>query len=357
MGFMNNLTRFFLVLVRLAIGWLFLVEGYEKVQSVDRGPTVDNKPWTSAGYLKQASGPTAPFFRWQAGGDDDAHALECLHVYADVSPMPPAARDRASPALRKDWEQYLERFADHYQLDDDQREAARKKLDESLDKAVAWLTDTTHPKELDKNTAFATAAFAPWKTPAQRVADYQAKVEEYHHAQDEVNSTFNADVYKAKLRSMKADAAKMRADLMADLDAPMHTALEGVLHDDQKKMAAVGPAPPPLVLLWTDRVVRYGLMVIGAGLLLGAFTRLNCLGGALFLIMLYLAIPPFPWSPENLKAEGHYLFVNKNLIVALVLMALATTRSGRWFGLDGVLQFLNPWTYRARKAQPKLAAA
>ena len=78
------------------------------------------------------------------------------------------------------------------------------------------------------------------------------------------------------------------------------------------------------VLVWTDRVVSYGLVVIGACLLLGLLTRLNCLGGALFLIMLYLAIPPFPWSPENIKAEGHYFFVNKNLIIALALLALAT---------------------------------
>jgi len=36
---------------------------------------------------------------------------------------------------------------------------------------------------------------------------------------------------------------------------------------------------------------------------------------------------------------------------------LATTRSGLWFGLDGLLQYLNPWTYRARRARPEPAAA
>jgi uncharacterized membrane protein YphA (DoxX/SURF4 family) len=351
---MNNLTRFFLILVRLCIGWLFLVEGFEKVQSVHMGPTVDNKPWTSAGYLKQSSGPMAPFFQWQAGGNDDDHALACLAVDTDASKP---AHDRASLALRQDWEQYLARFADHYKLNADQRQEAHDKLEKSLDGAVAWITNSTDRKELEKNSTFATAAFAPRKTPADRIAVYQAKVDEYRSAQDEVNPSFGEDVYKAKLRTMKADAAKMRADLMTDLEAPMHTALETVLNDEQKKEAALGPPPPPRVLVWTDRVVSYGLVVIGACLLLGLLTRLNCLGGALFLIMLYLAIPPFPWSPENIKAEGHYFFVNKNLIIALTLMALATTRSGMWFGLDGLFQYLNPWTYRARKAQTKPAAA
>jgi uncharacterized membrane protein YphA (DoxX/SURF4 family) len=154
---------------------------------------------------------------------------------------------------------------------------------------------------------------------------------------------------------MKADAAKLRTGLLNDLDTPMHEALDKVLTSEQNNMAALGPTPPPTVLLWTDRLVSYGLLVMGACLLLGVFTRLNCLGGALFLIALYLAIPPFPWSPENIKAEGHYFFVNKNLIVALVLLALATTRSGMWFGLDGLLQYFNPWTYRARRSKPAAA--
>jgi hypothetical protein len=62
-------------------------------------------------------------------------------------------------------------------------------------------------------------------------------------------------------------------------------------------------------------------------------------------------MPAFPWLPENIKAEGHYIYVSKNLITALALLALATTSSGCWFGLDGLLQFLNPW--RSRCAEPE----
>jgi uncharacterized membrane protein YphA (DoxX/SURF4 family) len=352
---MNNLTRLFLILVRLAIGWLFLAEGVEKVQSLQRGPTVAGKPFSSAGYLKQSSGPLAPFFQWQAGGDADAHALDCLTVDPDATRLP---RDRASAALRADWDDYLDRFANHYHLDADQRQAARAKLDTSLDAAVTWMIDNSHRKELDRITAFPGAAYAPHKTPAERIAEYRDKVAEYRQAQDEINAAFGGDVYKAKLRKMKADAAKMRTDLMTDLDAPMQAALQTVLTPEQKKETALGPPPPPAVLLWTDRVVSWGLVVIGAGLLLGVFTRLNCLTGAVFLIMLYLAMPPMPWSPENLKSETPDIpYVNKNLIVAVALLALATTRSGMWFGLDGLLQYFNPRTYRARKARPEPASA
>lgn len=357
---MNTLTRIFLVLVRLAIGSLFLVEGVEKVPSIRPRPTANSQPFTAAGYLQQSAGTLSPFFQWQVGGNADANALERLTVRplaADEDAGKVVPRTRVSPALQKDWEEYLQRFADHYGLDDDQRARAREKLDQALDGAVVWLTDDTHRKALDPETAFPTATFTPRKTPVERVAEFRAKVEEYRRAQDEVNYAFGEDVYKAKLRAMKADAARMRDGLLDDLSAPLTKSLQDVLSDEQKTMPALGAAPAPLQLRWTDRVVSYGLVVVGACLMLGLFTRLNALAGALFLIMLYLALPPFPWGPENIRAEGHYLFVNKNLVMALALLALATTRSGMWLGLDGLLQFLNPWRSRARQPQPKPAAA
>ena len=74
--------------------------------------------------------------------------------------------------------------------------------------------------------------------------------------------------------------------------------------------------------------------------------------------MLYLALPPLPWGPENPRADAPPVFVDKNLIMAVALLALATTRSGLWFGLDGLVQFLNPWSYRAdRRARAEAEAA
>ncbi len=62
----------------------------------------------------------------------------------------------------------------------------------------------------------------------------------------------------------------------------------------------------------------------------------------LLLLTFFLAMPPLPGWPESPRAEGHYLFINKNIIEMLALLALATTRSGRWVGLDSLLQFLRP---------------
>jgi thiosulfate dehydrogenase [quinone] large subunit len=54
-----------LVILRTLIGWHFLYEGYYKLMlpawSVDGKPL---PPWTSAGYLKAATGPLARLFQW-----------------------------------------------------------------------------------------------------------------------------------------------------------------------------------------------------------------------------------------------------------------------------------------------------
>jgi len=67
----------------------------------------------------------------------------------------------------------------------------------------------------------------------------------------------------------------------------------------------------------------------------------------MFLLSFYLAMPPLPGWPDPPRAEGHYLLINKNIIEMLALLALATLPTGRWAGLDGLLQFLRPARWRA----------
>lgn len=106
-------------------------------------------------------------------------------------------------------------------------------------------------------------------------------------------------------------------------------------------------------LQWADFSVRYGLTAVGICLILGLFTRTSCVAGAGFLTLFYLAMMPLPWLPENPKAEGHYLYINKNIIEMLALLALATTASGRWVGLDGLVHYFSP--FRRRKGVKKPA--
>jgi thiosulfate dehydrogenase [quinone] large subunit len=84
----------------------------------------------------------------------------------------------------------------------------------------------------------------------------------------------------------------------------------------------------------------WGLTILGGLLLVGLFTRTSCVLAALFLLTTYFCTPPWPWFLAPPNTEGFYYYINKNVIEMLALVVLATTASGRWFGLDAVLHTL-----------------
>jgi uncharacterized membrane protein YphA (DoxX/SURF4 family) len=337
---MNRATIVFLVLLRLAIGWHFLFEGLQKVRSTAVGPTATSRPFSSAGYFREAPGPAGTLYRWGLGDPDD-EALGRL----TVQPIPPdedstsyKPRLRTPPLLRKQWHDYVDRFIRHYGLDERQRKAAEGKLAQAEDSVVAWLTDPRSTREVTKK--YPSGEFKRQETLPERIADYRARVEEVRDLQKSKLPAFGKDVEGARLRLVKAEAARMRADLLKDLGtqtAALEKALEDIPNADQKERGPVGPDGVSNAQRYLDWLTCWGLTAIGACLLAGLFTRLNCVLAAGFLLVTYLAIPALPWLPAPLQSEGNYLFVNKNVVEMLALCVLATTASGRWFGLDAIL--------------------
>lgn len=62
---LSSFQQFVLVALRTVIGWHFLYEAYYKITSPAWSPgSGPLQPWTSAGYLKGASGPLARLFQW-----------------------------------------------------------------------------------------------------------------------------------------------------------------------------------------------------------------------------------------------------------------------------------------------------
>ncbi|MCA9024344.1 MAG: hypothetical protein KDA86_03935 [Planctomycetaceae bacterium] len=84
-----------------------------------------------------------------------------------------------------------------------------------------------------------------------------------------------------------------------------------------------------------NQMTIWSLLILGGLLIVGLFTPLAAIAGAGMLMMFYLAMPPFPGVPETPGPE-HSLIVNKNLIEAVALLAIAFIPTGRWFGLDGL---------------------
>jgi len=94
----------------------------------------------------------------------------------------------------------------------------------------------------------------------------------------------------------------------------------------------------------------WGMTLIGAGLILGLFTRWASAGGAIMLLFYFLAYPPFPGYMFGVPVEGSYLWVNRNLIELFILTAFIFVAPGYLFSIDRL--YANWKDEKARRPVP-----
>lgn len=114
----------------------------------------------------------------------------------------------------------------------------------------------------------------------------------------------------------------------ADYLAQSQGAFSGAFHwlaADPSRLAAV------------DALNRWGLVLIGVGLIAGLLIRPATVAGILLLSLYYLCNPPFPSDATSLPAEGSDLVVNKVLIELVALWVLLVLPTGGVVGLDRLL--------------------
>jgi len=133
---MNSLTKFFLILLRVAIGWHLLFAGLAKFNSDYHG---------SEGYLQESVGPLAPQFHELVGD----RLADKLAVDPDTAK---AAHDRLPPVLANEWNDYFEAYAAYYNFTPEQRKSAQDKIDKIKDKAVTWMTTEKSPSRNHPST-------------------------------------------------------------------------------------------------------------------------------------------------------------------------------------------------------------
>ena len=82
-----------------------------------------------------------------------------------------------------------------------------------------------------------------------------------------------------------------------------------------------------------DVLMPIALLLVGASLMLGLFTRLGSLGALALLALFYVSSIPTA-GVHQAGAEGAYLIVNKNLVEAAAVLVLLGFDTGRIAGLD-----------------------
>jgi uncharacterized membrane protein YphA (DoxX/SURF4 family) len=360
-------ARFFLIALRLAIGWHFFIEGAEKLHTAS---------WSSEPYLREAIGPLASTYHRLAGD----RLLDKLTAVNDKE-LP--------PTLEHEWQAYYDAFFQHYGLSLEQQIRAEGRFEAAKLRTAEWLSKGKEDVVI----------IAPYPPELKVPLTVKERLDKLAYLQDRVRDaesrlpSNNAELQK-RYKDAKADLARWRGGLKKSLDAQtakMKDALKSVLFDDYTFVcAALAPSiylrqlptaatmavgqplfahvsaqspqdavPEPIrlprkywqLLEYSDAGVTWGLIVLGGALMLGLFSRLASAAGALLVLSFYLAMPPLPGYPEVPRAEGHYLIINKTLIEALALGALAFIPTGRWAGVDGLLCTLCPWC-RSEAATP-----
>ncbi|WP_020472235.1 DoxX family protein [Zavarzinella formosa] len=179
--------------------------------------------------------------------------------------------------------------------------------------------------------------------PMNEVAEWKAL---YENASKPDPKLAKAKTPEEIAAEQKLLVGRMQAELKNQTDA-LRTEIGKTLGDDRSK----GYVPPlteyyyGFIPKWKpieymDWTTRWFLAVIGSMLMAGLFTRSSCFLAAGFLLMTNLIQPSVPWLPTAPNNEGNYLFINKNMIEMMALLALMTTRSGVWAGLDSIIVYV-----------------
>lgn len=283
-----------------------------------------SRPFSAEVYLRNASGPLAPYFR---GMLPDVNGLALLDP------------DR----LRQSWADEVQRIARHFDFDEEQEVRAKKILEENELWADYWFhnheNDDRRRKYYHDLAAVQAVERDPGAMSYQRERAWEGRL-----ALDADRKALTAPLIEQTQQLRDAVAGIATADqkeaLLSRYDYGfVRTALAPLGLDDdfdawRVRRASYQSAATQLDLI--NAMTTYGLILIGGCLILGLFTPFASLCAVAFLAMIYLSMPPWPGTPPNPKAEGHYWIVNKNLIELIACLLIASTASGHWFGLDAL---------------------
>lgn len=88
------------------------------------------------------------------------------------------------------------------------------------------------------------------------------------------------------------------------------------------------------LLAFIDAINIWALILIGAALLLGLFSRIALIAGIVLLGLYFLSHPPLIDSQYLAPGMGSYVFVNQTLIEIVAMFVLLIIPGGQAIGLD-----------------------
>ena len=226
-------------------------------------------------------------------------------------------------------------------------EAKEAELQAELEAEEADYADRARFTDKQYDTAMAYYEDAKWKLEeylddhAESIRDYLHELQRLEKQEAELG---DAHFQQKRNWDKRAELRRMSGPWLAkidDLSERFRRQVDLLLNHEQRE---AGPPDAPLLpdreekrqsMARVDRMVTLGTLAIGVCLMVGLFTRVACLAGVVFLMLVILPQPAWEafYSPPN-PAAGNAMIVNKEFIMMLSLLALAATPVGRWGGLD-----------------------
>jgi uncharacterized membrane protein YphA (DoxX/SURF4 family) len=340
---LGSFAIFALVFLRLVIGWHFFGEGTKKLQydRTDGGFHLAFSADTE--LLDKAKGPLADwYFKFVPGGhdwrtllatprknvpptaDEAAEKAKWVREYtarrseaakkkepAPVEFPPTATYHDWATKIADDWREVLEKVKKVPGLTEAQKQQADKALHDRLETLSAYLEGEEEEMTTYRHELF---RLKNWRDApeASGVPFVQSRI-----------ATKNTET-GAKVKAWRAQVAALDDGYYDDLDH--------ILTPEQRSQAKTVNAlhaattDPSRARLDKLNIVVAGLIIgVGVCLLLGFFTRLAAIAGALFLLGV-ICSQPF-WISDAVPT------INQCIEFA-GLLVLAGTGAGRWFGLD-----------------------
>jgi len=86
----------------------------------------------------------------------------------------------------------------------------------------------------------------------------------------------------------------------------------------------------PQNIVFIDFVVQWGMVLLGAALILGLFTRLAAGLAAVLMMLYYFPVLDFPYAGQN------GFLIDEHIIYALAFLLLIRLKAGRSFGIGSL---------------------
>jgi uncharacterized membrane protein YphA (DoxX/SURF4 family) len=301
----STATVVMLVLLRLNIGWHFFSEGVKHYS---------DPHWTSEPVLRNAKGPLAPLYHAYL---PDFHGFETL-LHGDRSQNESHAVQAWTDEVQADWDAYRQKLAGHYGLNESQQKQATDVLRHYQARIRDWAAD--HRDALETHVHEWQRRETARETPASELPFQKKRLAE-------------------KQALLAGEASGWQAELKA-LQREYENGLTSLLVDTQRAQSPLRHPVTEITLI--DDAMTYAIVAIGLCLLLGLLTPVACVAGAVFLLSVVM-MQPF-WVSETQPTFNQY-------VEMFALLTLATTKVGRWGGLDFFLASLIRGSYCSTKGK------